>query len=113
MLSSLYQYADFAWIGGSYGKGLHNILEAATFGLPIFFGNKKYQKFQEALDLEQLTGAKAINDTAEFEVEFQKLYDDTDLRKHKSDIIKKYVDDNLGGTDKIIKYVVEVVSFKS
>ena len=113
MLSSLYQYADFAWIGGSYGKGLHNILEAATFGLPIFFGNKKYQKFQEALDLEQLTGAKAINDTAEFEVEFRKLYDDTDLRKHKSDIIKKYVDDNLGGTDKIIKYVVEVVSFKS
>jgi 3-deoxy-D-manno-octulosonic-acid transferase len=109
MLSSLYQYADFAWIGGSYGKGLHNILEAATFGLPIFFGNKNYKKFQEALDLERLAGAKAINDTAEFEVEFQKLYDDIDLRKQKSDIIKKYVQDNLGGTDKIIKYVMEVV----
>ncbi len=109
MLSSLYQYADFAWIGGSYGKGLHNILEAATFGLPIFFGNKNYQKFQEALDLERLMGAKVISDTEEFALEFEKLYDDMDLRKQKSDIIKKYVNENLGGTDKVIKYVVEVV----
>lgn len=105
MLSSLYQYADFAWIGGSYGKGLHNILEAATFGLPIFFGNKNYQKFQEAVDLERLTGAKAIENTAEFILEFQKLYDDIDLRNQKSNIIKKYVNENLGGTDKIIKYI--------
>jgi 3-deoxy-D-manno-octulosonic-acid transferase len=105
MLSSLYQYADFAWIGGSYGKGLHNILEAATFGLPIFFGNKNYKKFKEALDLERLTGAKAIENTEEFTLEFEKLYNDLELRKQKTDIIKKYVQDNLGGTDKIIKYV--------
>ena len=111
MLSSLYQYADFGWIGGSYGKGLHNILEAATFGLPIFFGNKNYKKFQEAVDLEQLTGAKAINDTDEFSLEFEKLYDSLGLRKQKSDIIKKYVQDNLGGTDKIIKYVSELRIF--
>jgi len=105
MLSSLYQYADFAWIGGSYGKGLHNILEAATFGLPIFFGNKNYQKFQEAIDLERLTGAKAINDTAEFSLEFQKLYDNIELRNQKSNIVKQYVEENLGGTDRIIEYV--------
>lgn len=105
MLSSLYQYADFAWIGGSYGKGLHNILEAATFELPIFFGNKNYQKFQEATDLERLGGAKAIIDTNEFSLEFQKLYDNMDVRNQKSDVIKKYVEQNLGGTDKIINYV--------
>jgi 3-deoxy-D-manno-octulosonic-acid transferase len=105
MLSSIYQYADFAWIGGGYGKGLHNILEAATFGLPIFFGNKNYKKFQEAVDLEQLTGSKAIENTEEFALEFEKLYNDLGLRKQKSDIIKKYVQDNLGGTDKIINYV--------
>lgn len=110
MLSSLYQYADFAWIGGSYGKGLHNILEAATFGLPIFFGDKNYKKFKEALDLEQLMGAKAIDNSDEFALEFQKLYDTIELRKQKSDIIKKYVEENLGGTEKIIKYVVEVLS---
>ena len=110
MLSSLYQYADFAWIGGSYGKGLHNILEAATFGLPIFFGDRNYHKFQEATDLEQLTGAKAINNSDEFALEFQKLYSDIELRNQKSTIIRKYVEDNLGGTDKVIKYAVEVLS---
>jgi len=111
MLSSLYQYADFAWIGGSYGKGLHNILEAATFGLPIFFGNKNYQKFQEAVDLEKLKGAKAMKDSVEFSVEFQELYDNLELRIQKSAIIKKYVEENLGGTDKIIKYVSELRIF--
>ena len=110
MLSSLYQYADFAWIGGSYGKGLHNILEAATFGLPIFFGDRNYHKFKEAVDLEQLTGAKAIHNSAEFALVFQKLYNDIELRNQKSTIIRKYVEDNLGGTDKVIKYAVEVLS---
>ena len=110
MLSSLYQYADFAWIGGSYGKGLHNILEAATFGLPIFFGDKNYRKFKEAVDLEQLTGAKAISNSAEFALEFQKLYNNIELRKQKSTVIRKYMEENLGGTDKVIKYIVEVLS---
>ena len=105
ILADLYRYADFAWIGGGYGKGLHNILEAATFGLPIFFGDKNYKKFQEAVDLEQLTGAKAIRDTEEFKLEFEKLYDNIEVRRQKSEIIKKYVEENLGGTDKIIEYV--------
>jgi 3-deoxy-D-manno-octulosonic-acid transferase len=110
MLSSLYQYADFAWIGGAYGKGLHNILEAATFGLPIFFGNKNYKKFKEAVDLERLAGAKAIENTEAFEIEFRKLYDDLLLRKQKTEIIKKYVEENTGGTDKVIRYIEEVKS---
>lgn len=105
MLSSLYQYADFAWIGGAYSKGLHNILEAATFGLPIFFGNKKYKKFQESIDLERLSGAKAIANTADFDIEFRKLYDDFDLRNQKSEIIKKYVEENTGGTDMVIGFI--------
>lgn len=105
MLSSLYQYADFAWIGGAYGKGLHNILEAATFGLPIFFGNKKYKKFQEAVDLEKLNGAKSVKNITDFEMEFRKLYDNLVLRNQKSEIIKKYVEENTGGTDKIIEFI--------
>ena len=104
-MSSLYRHADFAWIGGAYGKGLHNILEAATFGMPIFFGDKNYKKFQEAVDLERLSGAKAIANTAEFEIEFRKLYDDLVLRNKKSEIIKKYVEENTGGTDKVIEFV--------
>jgi len=55
MLSSLYQYGTIAYIGGGFGKGIHNILEPATFGLPVFFG-PNYQKFKEAVDLIELGG---------------------------------------------------------
>ena len=56
MLSRLYRYGEFAYVGGALGKGLHNILEAACYGIPIFFGNKSYQRFQEAIDLINLGG---------------------------------------------------------
>jgi 3-deoxy-D-manno-octulosonic-acid transferase len=111
MLSSLYQYAEFAWIGGAYRKGLHNTLEAATFGLPIFFGNKNYQKFQEAIDLISIGGAKSIANTAEFKVSFEELYYHENLRKEKSALIQGYVQENLGGTDKIIKFITELSIF--
>jgi 3-deoxy-D-manno-octulosonic-acid transferase len=65
MLSSLYRYSSIAYIGGSFGSGLHNILEAATFGVPVLFGNKKFQRFQEALDLVEEGSAKPVADTVE------------------------------------------------
>ena len=105
MLSSLYQYADFAWIGGAYGKGLHNILEAATFGMPIFFGNKNYQKFQEATDLQEFIGAIAIIDTQQFAKMFEQFYDNKDLRQHISKMVENYVKRNTGGTEKVIEFV--------
>ncbi len=65
-LSQLYQYADIAYIGGGFEKGgIHNILEAAVFGMPILFGTN-YQKFQEAHDLIALGAAKSISTTEEF-----------------------------------------------
>jgi 3-deoxy-D-manno-octulosonic-acid transferase len=65
-LSQLYQYADMAYIGGGFEKsGIHNILEAAVFGMPILFG-PNYQKFQEAKDLIALNAAKSISTTDEF-----------------------------------------------
>ena len=105
MLSSLYQYANFAWIGGAYGKGLHNILEAATFGMPIFFGNKNYQKFQEATDLQEFVGAIAIIDTQQFAKMFEQFYDNKDLRQHISKMVENYVKRNTGGTEKVIEFV--------
>mgnify|MGYP003577888900 CR=1 FL=1 len=45
MLSRLYRYGEFAYVGGAFGKGLQNILEAACYGVPIFFGNRNLQKF--------------------------------------------------------------------
>lgn len=103
MLSSLYQYADFAFIGGSFRKGLHNILEAATFGMPIFFGNKKFQKFKEATDLVELEGAFSVENSADFWSKFTNLYANENLRKEKAYICKKYVLDNIGATQKVLE----------
>jgi 3-deoxy-D-manno-octulosonic-acid transferase len=104
MLSSLYQYSDFAWIGGAYGKGLHNILEAATFGLPIFFGNKKYNKFQEAVQLIEEGGAVVIENTSQFTEKFTELYEDDILSNKVGQISGIYVLNNQGATEAIIDY---------
>lgn len=65
ILSKLYKYGHYAWVGGAYRTGLHNILEPVVFGVPVFFGNKKYEKFQEALDLLELGVAYAIAENLE------------------------------------------------
>jgi 3-deoxy-D-manno-octulosonic-acid transferase len=59
LLSSLYRYADIAYIGGGFGAGIHNTLEAAAFGIPILFG-PNYRKFQEAKDLLELGAAVSV-----------------------------------------------------
>jgi 3-deoxy-D-manno-octulosonic-acid transferase len=104
MLSSLYQYSDFAWIGGAYGKGLHNILEAATFGLPIFFGNKNYKKFQEAVQLIEEGGAFVMENTAQFTEKITALYQDDSLSNKVGQISENYVLKNQGATGAIIDY---------
>ena len=74
MLSSLYQYGEFAYIGGAFKQGLHNILEAATFGMPLFFG-PEYDKYQEAIDLVQEGAAFPIGNVNELTETFAKQYD--------------------------------------
>lgn len=103
LLSSLYQYGDFAYIGGAFGKGLHNILEAATFGMPLFFGNR-YDKFQEAKDLVKLGGAFPLENEANFQEKFSQLYLDSTAQKEAETVCKSYVNNNLGATRQIIEY---------
>ena len=110
MLSSLYQYADFAFIGGSFGKGLHNILEAATFGIPIFFGNKAYHKFQEANDLIRLKGAFAVASTEDILLIFNDLLGNKDKKNQAADVCKNYVLDNIGATEKVMKVVESILN---
>lgn len=109
MLSSLYQYAEYAFIGGSFGKGLHNILEAATFGMPIFFGNQAYQKFQEANDLIQLGGAFPVENMEGLKILYQGLKVDEKKRVKAADICRNYVLDNVGATQKIMEAVETLV----
>jgi 3-deoxy-D-manno-octulosonic-acid transferase len=101
MLSSLYQYGEYAYIGGAFGKGLHNILEAATFGMPLFFG-PNYTKFQEAIDLVGEGAAFPVSDTATFTAVFEKQYTDRAEAAHLS---RHYVQRNIGATAKVMDVV--------
>ena len=101
ILSSLYQYGKVAYIGGGFGKGIHNTLEAATFGLPVIFG-PKYQKFQEAVDLVATQAAYPIHDYASFDVILSNLLDDQLLLNTSGGSARKLVLDNLGATEQIL-----------
>ena len=103
MLSSLYQYANVAYIGGAFGEGLHNILEPATFGIPVVFG-KEYSKFNEAVQLVNQQGAFSIQNEEECYNKILQLMNDDHFRTKTGNITKKYVEDNLGSTNKIIDF---------
>ncbi|MFB9844253.1 3-deoxy-D-manno-octulosonic acid transferase [Mucilaginibacter ginsenosidivorans] len=103
MLSSLYQYGQVAYIGGGFGVGIHNILEAAAFGLPAIFG-PNYKKFKEARDLVSLELAVSINNAAELKNTFSYLTND-DRLKSISQKIKDYVKENTGATGMILEYL--------
>ena len=105
MLSSLYRYGNIAYIGGSFGSGLHNILEAATFGLPILFGNKKYQKFQEAIDLIEQGGALAVGNASEMGTLLNQLTEDMTLGEKMGQVNQNYVISLTGATNLVMKEV--------
>ena len=104
VLSSLYRYGNFAYIGGAFGAGLHNILEAATFGLPVVFG-PNYAKFNEAVDLIALKGAFSIFDFDSFSEILSLLLSDEELLNHTSSISKDYVQNKQGSVEKIMHFL--------
>ena len=103
MLSSLYQYGEFAYIGGAFGKGLHNILEAAAYGMPVFFG-PNYKKFNEAIELVKLGSAFSVNDHSEFMEAFSKLWKDENIRQSAAKKSGSFIEKNIGATNKILSY---------
>lgn len=104
MLSFIYQYADVAYIGGGFGKGIHNILEAATFGIPVVFG-PKHTKFKEAVDLLELEGGFTISNKKEFaELLSTLFYSETFMVYENSKLkAKEYVQKMSGATEFIMK----------
>lgn len=107
LLSSLYRYGNVAYIGGGFGVGIHNILEAATFGLPVIFG-PNYKKFKEAVDMISVGGAFSVSNAIELRVALDKLIDDKDERQKASQICNNYVAKNVGSTKHIVKKVFNI-----
>jgi 3-deoxy-D-manno-octulosonic-acid transferase len=108
MLSQLYQYGSLAYIGGGFGVGIHNILEAAAFGLPVFFG-PNYHKFREAIDLIELKGAFSVKNSGELIQKTDALLSDSKKLSETSAICKNFVTDGCGATGIILKYVNEII----
>ena len=104
ILTKIYAAADVAYVGGGLNTGLHNILEPATFGIPVVIGNN-YNKFKEAIDLVSLNGCIPISNQEEFSDIFIKLYTDENYRNNTGEINKKYIQENLGATTFIMNYL--------
>jgi 3-deoxy-D-manno-octulosonic-acid transferase len=104
MLSKLYKYAEFAYVGGGFGKGLHNILEPACYGIPVFFGNKNYEKFQEANDLIMRGGAFEISGYTDLRSKYELLISRPENYLIACEVTSEYVKENLGASDLIVGY---------
>ena len=107
MLSSLYQYAYVAYIGGGFGKGIHNILEALAFAKPVCFG-PNYMKFQEAKDIIRLQGGVSVSDEQSLEKVLSFWFIDNDVYVKAADVCRQYVADNKGTSDKIMNMLMKL-----
>jgi 3-deoxy-D-manno-octulosonic-acid transferase len=105
LLSKLYSYADIAYVGGAMGKtGLHNILEPATFGVPIVIG-KNYNEFPEAIRLQDLAGLYSVNNASDCSEILNKLVTNANFRNKTGMICGHFVNKNTGATQKIANYI--------
>lgn len=108
MLSSLYQYGDIAFIGGGFGAGIHNTLEAAAFGLPVIFG-PNYMKFKEAHDLVAMKAGFSIADEKQLKGITDTLITDAAFYNSTSKKIQAYVKENIGATGTIIMHITALL----
>lgn len=106
MLSSLYRYGMVSYVGGGFGKGIHNILEAAAFGVPVVFG-PRYYKFREAADLINFGGAFSINSFSQFQDLMNKLIVNNEMLKTSGEISRNYVKSGLGATKMIVDKLIK------
>jgi len=102
LLSSIYRYGDIAYIGGGFGVGIHNTLEAAVYGIPVIFG-PNYTKFKEARDLISVGGAFSIDDKSSFKNKIEKLLNNDDFLNKSGHEAGHYVKNNAGGTERILR----------
>lgn len=104
ILSSAYRYAYIAGVGGGFGKGIHNILEPACWGVPVLFG-PNYKKFREAVELTELGGACPFRKYEDLERIIEQFLTDETVYKKAASAAGRYVSENTGATRKIVQQV--------
>lgn len=103
-LSSIYRYGDVAYIGGGFGVGIHNTLEAAVYGIPVIFG-PNHQAFREALGLLEVGGGFTISDASSYGDIMKAFMTDSSKLKEAGAKAGAYVKDNSGASDAIFSAV--------
>jgi 3-deoxy-D-manno-octulosonic-acid transferase len=106
LLSSIYRYGNIAYIGGGFGHGIHNTLEAAVFGIPVIFG-PNYQKFKEARDLIAYGGGYSTDGKESFDSLMDKFLSDSQMLAQAGENAGNFVHRNLGATNKIMDMIFE------
>ena len=108
ILTKVYAYADITYIGGGFGAGIHNTLEAVTYGNPVVFG-PKYKKFQEAVDLIEVGGGFTIATQQDFDFIFNRLMNDESFRKASGQKAGDFVQKSPNATAMIMEYVDGII----
>lgn len=108
LLSGLYRLGSLAYIGGGFGRGIHNILEAVTFGLPVFFG-PRYQAFAEAVELRQYGGAFPVSDAVQLQEGVKGFLNQPEKLQQASRICRQYIAEKKGATSIIIRHLKEIL----
>lgn len=104
ILLTLYYYADMAYVGGSFKQGIHNVLEPAVYGIPVFFG-PKIENSQEAKKMVSLGASQVVRNKKEAYRLMRSLFADAALREKMGCIASSYVEENLGATEKILSEI--------
>lgn len=107
-LSAIYRYADLSYIGGGFNKSVHNILEAAVYGMPVFFG-PKYKHIAEALELVASDGASPVKDSDSFQKAIKRSLSE-EVYEHVSKSNAEYVRSGAGATSHVMEYL-EMIGF--
>ncbi|MCH7962483.1 MAG: 3-deoxy-D-manno-octulosonic acid transferase [Bacteroidetes bacterium] len=108
ILLTLYTYADVAFVGGSFKQNIHNVLEAAVYGIPVMFG-PKINNSQEAKELQKRGGGLMVRGKREAYRRMRSLFSDKKLRETRGKISMEYVQESIGATDKIIEEIEKVI----
>lgn len=104
LLSSIYRYGEVAYVGGGFGVGIHNVPEAAVYGVPVLIGPNN-RKFREVQDLLKLGGCFQINDADSFNRTLDRLLTDAQALKESGDIAGHYIGQNAGAVDAVFRAV--------
>ena len=104
ILLTLYTYADVAFVGGSFKQNIHNVLEAAVYGIPVMFG-PKINNSQETKELQKIGGGLMVRGKREAYRRMRSLFSDKGLRETRGKISLEYVQKSIGATNKIIEEI--------